>query len=146
MTSRSTKRSFINDTTLTGAGVFNEVVYNITVDKVNCFNIWGSISIEPENADANAQGSWILYATKTRDSGITWNDTQLNDEPEAETIIAAGVWGATNQTPFNHTFSAGSVSRNIRGQCLLALQVFQTGISAGASSVRMMLLCNMVQP
>ena len=145
MTGRTTKRTFIQDTTLTGAGVSNEVEYDVTSDKVNCSNIWFSLSLEPENQDANAQGSWILYATQTRDTGITFDDTHLNDEPEAETIIAAGVWGATNQMPFNLTQSAGKVSRNIRGQCRLALQVYQTGISAGATSMRAMLVCNVTQ-
>ena len=142
MTGRTTKRTFIQDTTLTGADVFTEAVYTITADKVNCSNIWGSFTVEPEVGDANAQGTWVLYATQTRDTGFTWNDTLLNDEPEAAALIAAGVWSATNQTGFTHTFSAGSISRNIRKDCRLALQIMQTGITTGASSVRALLTCN----
>ncbi len=142
MTGRTTKRTFIDDSTFTAIDTLKEVVYTITADKVNCSNIWGSISLEPENADANANGSWVLYATQTRDTGITWNDATLNDEPEASTYIAGGVWGATNQTPYNHTFSVGNVSRNIRKDCVLALQVFTIGISAGNVSSRLMLACN----
>ncbi len=127
---------------MTGAGVGTEVDYVITADKVNCSNIWGSISLEPENADANAQGTWVLYWVNYADLGLSWSDTLLSDEPEAGLIIAAGVWSATNQTPYNHTFSAGKVSRNIRKEGRLALAVQQTGISAGANSVRLLLLCN----
>ncbi len=127
---------------MTGAGVSTEVEYSITADKVNCSNIWGSISLEPEVQDANSQGTWVLYFQNYADVGVTWSDTQLNDEPEAGLIIAAGVWGATNQMPYNHTFSAGKVSRNIRKEGRLALAVQQTGITSGATSVRLLLLCN----
>ena len=142
MTGRTTKRTFINDTTFTAVDTIKEVSYAIEADKVNCSNIWGSISLEPENQDANANGSWALYATQTRDTGFTWNDTLFNDEPEASALIAGGVWAATNQTPWNHTFSAGKVSRNIRKACQLNLQVYTKGISAGNVSARLMLMCN----
>ncbi len=142
MVSRTTKRTFIQDTTLVGAGSSTDVDYVITADKVNCSNIWFSMSIEPENQDANAQGSWILHFINYSDVGVNFNDTLLNDEPEAGLIIAAGVWGATNQTPFNLNLSAGKVSRNIRKDGRLRLQVQQTGISAGNSSFRGLLICN----
>ena len=142
MVGRTTKRTFLDDSTVTAVDTIKEVPYVITSDKVNCSNIWASLSIEPENADANANGSWALYATMTRDTGYTWNDTLFNDEPEATALIAAGVWAATNQMPFNHTFTAGKVSRNIRRDCQLALQIYTKGISAGNVSVRMMLMCN----
>ena len=76
------------------------------------------------------------------DTDITWNDTLFADEPEAGTLVAAGVWGATNQTPFNCNERAGMISRNIRKDGRLSLQIHQSGISAGNSSVKAMLMCN----
>jgi len=142
MVGRTTKRTFLNDTTFTAVDTIKEVTYTVTADKVNCSNIWGSIGLEPENADANANGSWALYATIARDTGFTWDDTLFNDEPEATALIAGGIWCASNQTPFVHTFSAGKVSRNIRRDCMLSLQVYTKGISAGNVSARLMLMCN----
>ncbi len=132
----------MDDSTITAVDTIKEVTYSVTADKVNCSNMWYSVSLEPENADANANGTWVLYATIARDDGYTWNDTLMNDEPEATALIAAGVWAATNQTPFNITGTAGRVSRNIRRDCRLGLQVYTKGISAGNVSARMFLACN----
>ena len=145
MVGKTTKRVFINETTLVGAASTARVDYEIAADKVNCSNIWYSMSIEPENQDANAQGSWVLWRQNQDTSLVTppiWDDGALNDRTYAEYIIAAGVWGATNQRPYNKTNTAGKTSRNIRQDGILALTVHQTGISAGNSSVRLMLMCN----
>ena len=142
MVGRTTKRTFLNDTTVTAVDTQKSVSYVITADKVNCSNIWYSFSIEPENADANANGTWVLYSTWAMAAGITWDDAKMNDEEEAGQVIAAGVWGATNQTPLNINASVGKVSRNIRKGCHLSLAVYTKGISAGNVSLRMMIICN----
>ncbi len=141
MVSRTTKRTFIQDTTL-GVGAGTEANYFVEADKVNCSNIWFSCMVEPENADANSNGSWILYADNFQRAAITWTDANLNDETEAQLIIAWGVWGASNQTPFMCNESAGKISRNLRKDARLAIAIHQVGISAGVARVRLGLTCN----
>ncbi len=141
MTGRTTKRIFVNES---NQGVNGQLItdYKVTADKVNCSNIWFSFTIEPENADANAQGSWVLFANNREEADIDWTDANLNDDTLNQLVIAAGVWSASNQTPITCSKSAGNISRNIRKDGKLGLTIKQTGITAGLSSIRGMLMCN----
>ena len=141
MVGRTTKRTFIDDTTLGVAGTA-EASYDVAADKVNCSNIWGQFTIEPEDADANSQGSWIMYSVNQQQSAIIFTDARLNDDTLAQYIIAWGVWSATNQTAYTSPAIQIRTTRNLRKDGILALQVHQTGITAGNSSVRIALSCN----
>ena len=126
-----------------GAGVQNAIEYDVTADKVNCSNIWGCISVETENADANAQGTWVLYAFNNEGARPVWDDATFDgDSSDYQYVIAFGVWSASNQMPFNYPIPQLKISRNLRKDGKLGLAVRQTGITAGNSSVRVSLSCN----
>ncbi len=112
--------------------------------ETNFHNIWGSISIEPENADANAQGTWVLYVLRENATDPTFTDVVVNGETNNSIMIAFGVWSATNQTPFNISIHP-ETSRTLQPGDQIALQSHVTGISAGAVSQRVMLSANVTR-
>ena len=106
---------------------------------VNYHNIWFGFSVEPVSADANAQGNWVLWAKPdVSQSDEIWTDTTINSQDFNMMIIACGVWGATNQTPYNFSSQLKS-SRNMVANQELVMSVTQTGITTGLSSVKVSL-------
>ena len=106
---------------------------------VNYHNIWFGIVIEPENADANANGSWVLW--ENRDTNVAdpvWTDALIDGGDQNMKVIACGVWGASNQTPYNFSSQLKS-SRNFVANQELVLSARINGISAGNALVRTIL-------
>ena len=108
-------------------------------EEVNFHNIWGSVTVEPETAAANAQGTWVLYRQLDPAAPqVTFTDAFLNLETLNVDIIACGVWSASNETPYNTSFQI-KTSRNIPSGGRLILSNTVTGITADLASNRVML-------
>ncbi len=105
-----------------------------TVDETNAVNIHGMIadfSIEPENADANANGTWALTCLPRVTTAVpAIGISALETEGDNPVIIACGVWAASNQTPFNKTLVI-KTSRNCQAGTRLVLSIRNEGVSAG---------------
>ena len=146
MVGRTTKRMFFADDTQTTAGDQDNLEYEVEHgNKVNCSNIWWDFTVEPENADANAQGVWVLYAINTDAIDFTtpiWNTGNLADQSLAGVVIAWGVWSCSNQSPFNLHPQTTKTTRNLRREGRLGLSVRSFGITAGNLSILSSLTCN----
>ena len=99
---------------------------------VNYHNIWGGISIEPENADANAGGVWVLWLkANTNSTDTNWNQATFDSDDNTMEVIACGVWAASNQTPWNSVPIHLNSSRNLVANQELVLSVHVLGLTAG---------------
>ena len=115
-------------------------------EEVNFHNIWIGVSVEPQNADANAQGTWVLQVVRDVASPIpVYTDTFLNTEDQNAFIIACGVWSASNQSPFNLVPVQIKTSRNLEAGGRLMLTSTVTGITAGTASNRVMLCAHVTR-
>ncbi len=125
-----------------GVGQQTNVELEVPTDpreEVNFHNIWGSVSIEPQDTDANAQGTWVLLIVREDAPLILFTDVNTNTETANATIIACGVWSASNQTPYNSGAIHPATSRTLQAGDKLVLSSVVTGITAGLASNRVML-------
>ena len=113
-----------------------------TVDEANAVNVHGvrfSFVVEPENADANANGNWVLWCLPRISTAIpTSSTTALELEADNPVVWAIGTFAASNQTPYCHEVSLGT-SRNCPAGTRIVLAVDMEGISAGNARVRSIL-------
>ena len=86
--------------------------------------------MEPEVTDANAQGNWVLYIVKAGGAVIPWSDVTINAEINNFFIIACGVWGASNQMPYN-TEVHPTTSRTLNPGDKLVMSSTVTGLTTG---------------
>jgi len=108
----------------------------ITLDESDAVNFHGMhycFSIEPENADANANGLWILFCLPAQliplaDLPNTF--AELDNEDFLPYVWGVGCWTASNQAPFHYEF-APSTSRNCQRGARIVGRVTVTGVSAG---------------
>ena len=124
-------------------GVSGQVNIDLNVptsprEEVNFHNIWASLSCEPETAGANCQGTWVLWVLKENSVNIIFNDVNFNTEVGNAFIIACGVFGASNESPFTHEIHP-QTSRTLQAGDRLRLSVTVTGITADLASTRGML-------
>ncbi len=126
----------------TDAGGIGQVDNIATVDETNGANVHGlrcSIAIEPENADANANGTWVLWCIPRQDtSRASMSFGALETEVANPEVWACGVWVATNQTGFNHDLDIGT-SRNCPNGTRIILTISKEGITAGNVRVNTMI-------
>jgi len=108
-------------------------------EEINFHNIWASASCEPQDTDANAQGTWVLLLLPENMVGINFTDAVLNGETGNATIIACGIWSASNQTPWNSGPIHPETSRTLRPGDQLILTCHVEGLTAGLASTRVML-------
>ncbi len=131
-----------------GAGA-KTVVFLLVPDdpreEVNMHNIWGSVSVEPETAGANCQGTWVLYVLRPGEVSSTFNDTVTNGESQNAKIIACGVYSASNESPYNSGPIHPMTSRTLSPGEKLELNSTVTGISAGNASNRVMLCAHTIR-
>ena len=105
-----------------------------TIDEANMVNVHGmriSFSLEPQDADANANGTWVLSCLPrqtTASPGIS--PAALELEADNPVIWGCGTWAASNQTPFNFNEQFGT-SRNCQAGTRLNLKILMSGVSAG---------------
>jgi len=106
---------------------------------VNYHNIWGSFTAEPENADVNANGIWVLWMKPdATQADVAFDIVTINSNDFNQMIIACGTWGASNQFPFTKEIHLNS-SRNMVANQELILTVRVEGLSAGLIRLRLLL-------
>ncbi len=95
-------------------------------------------SIEPENADANSNGFWVVYCLPAGvidvASDLPNSFAQLDNEDFLPYVWGVGCWTASNQAPFHFEF-APSTSRNCQKGARIVGRITQEGISAGNARV-----------
>ncbi len=130
-----------------GAGGLTVVSLTAPTDpreEVNFHNIWGSVTVEPQDADANAQGTWLLMLIRENATTPTMTDVVVNGETHNAIIIACGVWSASNQTPYNISIHP-ETSRTLQPGDQLILESAVTGITVGLASNRLMLCAHVTR-
>ncbi len=113
-------------------------------EETNFHNIWGSVGVEPENTDANSQGTWVLGILRKGEVVAVFTDAVINAEESNPDIIACGVSSSSNQSPFNIKVNP-KTSRNIEPGGSLFLAHTTTGITAGTASTRVMLCAHVTR-
>ena len=108
-------------------------------EEINYHNIWIGVTGEPQDTDANAQYTWVLYTVPAGGATPLFTDVNLNNETQNAVIIACGVGSGSNQSPFNLPPTQIKTSRTLQAGTSMQLQLVTTGITAGLSSNRVML-------
>ena len=103
-------------------------------DVANVHGVSACFSLEPENADANANGFWVLWClpgpSVIQNSDLPHTIGQLGDQKYAPYIWGMGCWTASNQAPFHYEFRP-KTSRNCQKDARIKLQIENLGVSAG---------------
>ncbi len=126
------------------AGQNSALTYTIDESNgVNAHNVHVNFICEPQDADANAHGSWVLWclpdAVSSLPSGII---AVLEVEGSNQFLWASGLWSASNQTPFTLGDTSFRTTRNCANGSRLILQVTMEGVSAGVVRIDTMLTAN----
>ena len=115
-------------------------------DKGQVVNVHGfraDVKIEPQDADANANGAWAVWVLP---GGVITNTDLPNtfgafgDEDFAPYLWGIGVWMAANQTPEKILFEP-KTSRNIQAGGRVVFQIQVNGLSAGLIRQNTVLTC-----
>ncbi len=97
-----TKRIVAASTAVPVSSIVSIQFQNPDTIQTNLHNIWFSVCVEPESADANANGTWVLYREEDSTRAIFDPTTvNLNLETINYKIVACGCWTGSNQTPYN---------------------------------------------
>ena len=127
------------------SGVANLFV-DIDFDKGQAVNIHGlrvEFITEPEDADANANGSWALWVLPggvITNSDLPTSFGEFGNEDFAPYLWGMGVWASANQTP-SHTLFAPSSTRNMQSGGRLVLEIGVNGVSGGLVRQRTIITC-----
>ena len=111
----------------------------------NFNNIWFSVSVEPQNAGANAQGTWVLFLLRENATIPAFTDVVINGEAHNANIIACGAWSASNEAPFNSGAMTLKSSRTLQAGDTLVIESIVTGITAGLASNRVMICAHVTR-
>ena len=109
---------------------------DMNFDKGQAVNIHGlrvESVMEPENADANANGIWALWVLPggvIQNGDLPTNFGSFGDEDFAPYLWGIGVWQASNQTPDRILFAPSS-TRNMQAGGRIVFELHVSGISAG---------------
>jgi len=127
-----------------GAGSALILVANIDESNgVNVHNIHLSVTVEPEDADANSQGQWVLWCLPDKTSGAPSTTLgALEAEGSNAFYVAGDLWSASNQTPFVSGDVTFKTTRNCQNGARLVLTCHVEGTTAGLNSVHMLLTYN----
>jgi len=101
--------------------------------QVNMHGYIAQVAIEPENADANANGMvavWVLPGGVIQNGDLPAFYGSFGDEDFSQYLWAFTPWTASNQTPFHWMFAPGT-SRNMARDSRVVLQIRVEGVSAG---------------
>ena len=109
---------------------------NILRRLTNYHNIWAGLMVEPETADANAHGLWVLWQkSNTNVADTDWTLANLQSDNFNMQVIACGLWGASNQTPYNMQPLHLNSSRNMVANQELVFTCKNLGQTAGNSRI-----------
>ncbi len=108
-------------------------------EEVNFHNLWGSVSVEPQDAGANCQGTWLLFILKENATLPTFTDVVVNGETNNTNIVGCGVFSASNESPYNSGPIHPKTSRTLQAGDQLVMVSVITGITAGLASNRVMM-------
>ena len=119
----------------------------LDLDETNATNVHGlryCFSIEPENADANANGWWVAICTPSAlptVNNLPSTIGELGDDTEFSPYIwGLGCWTASNQAPYHGEFNPGT-SRNCQKNARVVVYVVKEGVSAGLVRIIQTLTC-----
>ena len=100
---------------------------------VNLHGYIAQFAIEPQDADANANGIWavwVLPGDVIQNSDLPTNYGEFGNEDRTQYMWGYGPFTASNQTPFHMNF-APKGTRNMARGSRVVLQIFIQGLSAG---------------
>jgi len=120
--------------------------FDLTLDEGPSVNVHGlryCFSIEPENADANANGFWLCLCLPA--GVLTGNEfpttfTNLDNEDFLPYVWGIGCWTASNQAPYHYEF-APSTSRTCQKGARIHSYIVKSGISAGQVRINQTMTC-----
>ena len=134
-----------NDT----AGLQTAAILSVPLEpreEVNFHNIWLGLTVEPQDAAANCQGTWVLYVEPDTTAPLfSFTDSIVNLENRNNQIVACGVFSASNESPFTMVPVQIKTSRNLEAGSRLIMSSTITGITAGAASNRVMLCAHVTR-
>ena len=116
-------------------GIGNNFI-DVDFDKGQVLNVHGyraMVSIEPQDADANANGMigiWVLPGGMVQNADLPTTFGDFGNEIRAPYLWGIMPWTASNQTPYQWEFSP-KTSRTLQAGARIVLQVLTSGISAG---------------
>jgi len=127
--------------TSTGTPGANSVSFiDVEFDHDTVVNVHGyraMVSIEPQDADANANGFigiYVLPGGVITNSDLPSTAGEFGDEDLAPYLWGITPWNASNQTPYHFEFAPKS-SRNVQRGGRIVLDIFIAGLSAGLARV-----------
>ena len=114
-------------------------------DAVNVHGLRYCMSIEPEDADANANGFAIVYCFPaqmilTTNSNLPSSFGDLDSKDFNPYVWGIVCWTASNQAPFHWEFTP-KTSRTCQVGARIVAIVVKTGISGGAVRINQTLTC-----
>jgi len=100
---------------------------------VNLHGFRAEFITEPEDATANANGTWAVWVLPggvIQNTDLPTTFGEFGNEDFAPYLWGIGVWASANETPSLTTFAPKS-TRNIQSGGRVVLQIFVNGISGG---------------
>ena len=110
-----------------------------TIDEANAVNVHGlqiEISVEVEDAAANAQGLWAVWCIPDEASAVpALNFGALETEASNAFLWAVGTWEASNETSWGLPPTFIKTTRNCQAGARIVISVTPTGVTAGQVSI-----------
>jgi len=104
---------------------------------VNMHGYIAQVSIEPQDADANANGImgvWVLPNATIQNSDLPLSFGEWGNEDRSQYLWGYAPWTASNQTPYNWMFDP-KTSRNMARNSRVVFEIRVDGISAGLARI-----------
>ena len=142
------KRIQLSTETGSTAGSSTRVLLEVPTEpreKINFHNIWIGLGVVPVNADANANGQWVLYTLPDPVTATILTEAVLNTEVHNARIVACGLWYASNEMPFNLPPIQVKTSRNLNAGDKLILESVIEAITAGTVTQTLSLCAHSVR-
>ena len=131
------------ETTTDSSGIGSQTL-DMDMDDADVVNAHGFRfcgSIEPENADANANGAWAVWCLPggvIQNADLPTSLSLLGNEDSAPYLWGCGCWTASNQAPYHYEF-VPKTSRNCQKGSRLVMRIMKDGISAGNVRLNMLI-------
>ncbi len=102
---------------------------------VNLHGYIAQFAIEPQDADANANGIWAVWVLPNdtiTNSDLPTTYGEFGNEDRSAYMWGYGPFTASNQTPYHMLFTPKG-TRNMQRNSRVVLQIFIQGLSAGVA-------------